>query len=303
MISLFIIYITIVIFSVIWIKFGESLESVQYYHHKLISLEWNNYVPSFEDMDYSNKESLTLLRCCVLSGIIYSKKDNYIPKSLLLPFFQKIYKLIGLSYTRKLQTVGYVAKCKDYLIISLVSTANLNDVLVSTDNKLTDIIEGQIHKGYYIHTLELIPSILKILSLYPNIKKLYITGHSMGGALSSIVGYFINKNFSDYFIKVYTYASPKYGNKQLKYYLEKRKNIVFFNTINESDMVIYKPLHWKYTRIGKEINHKIDTGNDNVNHGIKVYRECVLKKEKSEIPKRPHRMDEIISRWFLDILG
>lgn len=124
----------------------------------------------------------------------------------------------------------------------------------------------------------------------------------MGGALSSIVGFLLCKYYS-YNIKVYSFASPKFGNKQLKYYIENMKKLKIFNILNEADMVIHKPLNWKYTRIGREIKFRIDTGNDNVNHGIKVYRECVLKTKKSIIPKRGHRIDEILSRWFLDILG
>jgi hypothetical protein len=253
------------------------------------------------DSMYDKDESLYLLKASVLSSVFYST-DYKVSVTFVPKEFECIYKLEGLSYTHNKQNVGYVAKYGKNLIISLVSTSNISDVMFSMNNNLVNIDDGQIHEGYYIHTLEILPNLMKVLSIYPNIKCVYLSGHSMGGVLSSIIGYILNKRYN-YKVKVYTYGSPKFGNKQLKYYIENRKNIKIFNVINKADMVPNKPTNKKYEIIGEVISRWIDTGNDNVNHGLKVYREIVLEKTKSDILRREHRFDEILSRWFLDILG
>ena len=68
---------------------------------------------------------------------------------------------------------------------------------------------------------------------------------------------------------------------------------------------MHKPVDPQYHRVGKDIHWKLDSGNDNVNHGIRTYKECVLeiKQEDSSIKKRMHRLDEIISRGVLDLLS
>lgn len=302
MISLLVLYVILIIFVIIFNFFGKSLESVQYYHHKLMfELEWDNEKPLWVH-GYSQKNSLILLKCCVFGSILQSQGKESLLFMYVPCFFKRIFSIDGLSWTRDIQRVGYMATCDDFFIISLFSTSNISDVLFSTNNKLIDIDDGQVHEGYYVHTFEFLGCVLRNLKCFPSIKKLFITGHSMGGSLGSILGYILNKFFL-YDVKIYTFGSPKFGNNQMKHYIQKSKNIEIWNVINSADLVPYKPSNWKYTRIGKTIKHRIDTGNDNVNHGIKVYREIVLRKEKSAIAKRPHRIDEIISRFFLDILG
>jgi triacylglycerol lipase len=295
MIALILIVSIVVIYS-IWIYFGKSLEDIQYFHNKLLELDWGKsmYV-SFNLFEYNTTESLSMLRYCVFSSVVYA--NNF--SCVLNRTFKKIYKL----YDTKEINVGFMTKNDNHFVVTLVSTANLGDVLVSADTNLIDIEDGQVHKGYYNHTLELICPILKVLALYPNVRNIFITGHSMGGALACLVGYFINKHIGNYNIKIYTYGSPKYGNKQLKYYLENQERLKIFNVMNSFDIIIKKPLFWKYTTIGEKIVHSIDTGNDNVNHGIKVYRECVLKVKETLIPRRAHRFDEIIFKIVLDLFS
>ena len=271
-------YVILIICIIIWLNFGRSLESVQYYHNKLL-----------QNFDWSELEGL---RYCIYSSILYS--GSYLSTT------EKIFKIHGPNYTRQIQPVGVIIRKENYLAIAIKSTANLNDVLVSIDHQLVDIPEGQIHKGYYKNAIEILPYILDIIRYFPE-KELFLTGHSMGGSLVSIMGYLIHKFIKGYKIRIETYGSPKYGNIQLKGFMEKILDIT--NYINDADLVVKKPIDKRYVRIGKVVKHRVDTGNDNVNHGIKVYRECVLKVKESNIPKRGHRFDEIVSRFVFDILG
>ena len=49
------------------------------------------------------------------------------------------------------------------MILSIKSTSNLDDIFVSSDTSLIDIDDGEIHRGYYTQSVELLPNIYKIL--------------------------------------------------------------------------------------------------------------------------------------------
>lgn len=294
MISLLIIYISIIIFYFVFIHFGNSLESVQYFHNRLLELDYGTDL-KWND-EFNESTSLMLLKYCVMSSVIYSERQ---PDNYQFIIRNKIHKIYGYTFTHLSQNVGFIEICDNHAIISLVSTACLSDVLFSATNQLIDIEDGKIHEGYYVHTLEFMSSILTLLN--PSIKNVYITGHSLGGALSSIVGYLLSKYFN-YNCVVYTFGSPKFGDSTLKRFIENVKSLKIYNTLNTSDLVINKPSNKSYVRIGTSIEHSIDTGNNNVNHGIKVYREIVLKNQM-ELSMRPHRFDEILSRILMDVLS
>ena len=293
---MFVIYICFIILISLLLYFGNSLESIQYYHCRIMNC-WDKKVVPLKWVDNFNVDnSFTLLYLCVLSSVLYSGVF-YIKKP---DFLDKIEVLYGYSFTMKKTRVGYMFRHNDFLVIVLCSTSNLSDVSFSFLNNLISIDDGQIHEGYYIHTLEFFPNVLEILSKYSDVKKIFLTGHSLGGACSSILGYLLSKYFN-YRTCVYAFGSPKFGNIQLKYKIEQLERMSIWNILNTADKIPDKPSNWKYTRIGKEIKFRLDTGNDNVNHGIRAYKEML--DGKCTIKKRKHRFDEILSRVFLDLLG
>lgn len=294
MISLFILYLIIIVIYSIWIYFGQSLHYVQKFHHKLTDYDYGGDLTWTED--FSETVSLKLLAYCVFSSV----HSNY-------SLDNKFHIIRGLTFTRNVQDIGILTVFDTFAVIALTSTSCISDVIFSSLNSLIDVDEtdhhdsGKIHEGYYIHSKEFVQNILTLLDS-TCITNIYVTGHSMGGSLASIVGYLLSKTPSRNFTAVvYTFGSPKFGDAQLKETITS-KRLKIYNTVNVSDLVVTKPSNCSYVVIGDVIEHKIDTGNNNVNHGIKVYREIVQKRD-TVFPKRGHRFDEIVSRWVLDMLG
>lgn len=296
----FILYIILIVFFCIWSKFGKSFGDIQYYTTGLLDYSWNIEPLTSENFYvYTQQKSLALLKCCVLSSVLYSNPLNF--KNC--DFFNQVYKLRSLSFSRCAQTFGFIAVCDDFFVISLKSTSNLDDIFVSSHNNLIDIDEGEIHQGYYTQSVELLTEIYNIFLQHVNIKKIYVTGHSLGGTLANVLGFLLAKELKDYSVCVYSYASIKFGNKLLKHNIEKIKNLKLHNIINQADMVTHKPICNIFKRIGNTIQHRIDTGNDNINHGIKAYRECVLNLKETNIKKRKHNLNEKFFRLILDLIG
>ena len=183
----------------------------------------------------------------------------------------------------------------------------MDDILSSLESRQKEIPQGMIHYGYEKRFQRSYYSLMKNLVKYRSSErssdqntKLTLIGHSLGGVMASIAGFYLNLDF-DFDITVRTYGSPKWGNRQLKRFIETKENISITNYINTADPVIYKPGN-NYLRIGKVVSGHIDTGNDNVNHGIKVYRELLINNFDFKTKPRKHRLDEIISRKIMNIL-
>lgn len=90
---------------------------------------------------------------------------------------------------------------------------------------------GIVHKGF-IDAYTLIENYVKLGA--ENKSKIYITGHSLGGALSILATTEIGKSVS----AVYTFGAPKVGDKAFNDLL---KNIPIYRIANENDIVTKIP--------------------------------------------------------------
>jgi hypothetical protein len=275
------IFITLLILYFIWISFGESLKNVQYFCTKYLYLDYGD----------GTNDYLNALKWCVLNCILFSNES----------FFEFLVPNGWILRDSKGVPAGFVVRVENQLIISFVSTANLEHVQIATNNSIN--VFG-FHSGYYDRTLKLVDEINDSFSLN-DITEIIICGHSMAGAMAGICGNILGNRFPRISVSIYSFGSPKFCDKEPFW----GNNIEFNSFINSADPVVYKPLNKNYIRVdsdivgGKFITKHLDTGNDNVNHSIKLYREIVLGKDKTDIPRRLHRPDELLSRWFLDMLG
>jgi len=113
-----------------------------------------------------------------------------------------------------------------------------------------------IHSGFYnqLHTdnihLCIIQKIKCILDSHPDFK-IYVTGHSLGGALATLFGYMLSFEF-DNLITVVSFASPRIGNKPWKKSFESKPNLVHFRVSNNRDLITATPTI-NYYHVGTDI--------------------------------------------------
>lgn len=276
---LILIVISIIILYIIWISFGDSLKNVQYYCTKYLYLDYG---------DGSNNY-LNALKWCTLNCILFSNRHFF---EYLIPDAKILYDETGIP-------AGFYQRNGTRLVISFVSTANLEHVKIATRNSVNYL---GFHTGYYERTENLMKKYIYDLE---NINEIILCGHSMAGAMAGIASYLLSYRYPFVNLQVYAFGSPKFCTDEPNW----KSNVQYFDFTNSADPVTYKPLDIQYIRMnsskvdGEFVSRHLDTGNDNVNHSIKVYREVALKQDKTEFPRRPHRADEILSRWFLDMLG
>lgn len=91
-------------------------------------------------------------------------------------------------------------------------------------------------------------SLLKELLVDNPDYEIFITGHSLGAALSTLFGYLLSNEISNK-ITIVSFASPRVGNKEWKKDFESKTNLIHYRVTNNRDVVTAIPM-WNYHHVG-----------------------------------------------------
>ena len=115
----------------------------------------------------------------------------------------------------------------------------------------------KVHRGFYnqLHYDNLYQKVMdgvrKQIKQHPD-WSVCITGHSLGGALSTLSSYLLAKEFPDVKFVVYAFASPKVGNKKFKSEYNSLGNLYNCRICYNKDCVTAFPTFW-YEHIGHNL--------------------------------------------------
>lgn len=132
--------------------------------------------------------------------------------------------------------------------------------LLIMKHKLNDDIK--VHSGFYKQLTEnnvynkIVSEVKKCLETYKDFS-IYITGHSLGGALSTLFGYMLS-NEIDNKITVVSFASPRVGNYKWKQAFNAKTNLTHFRVTNNRDIITAFPMY-RYYHVGHNIRLFNDT--------------------------------------------
>jgi len=97
----------------------------------------------------------------------------------------------------------------------------------------------RIHKGFYVATMSLYPEVLELLSAVsaqlPNYN-VVLTGHSLGGSMSTITFYLLSHDLPNLNYVLITFGEPRPGDRAFADYIN-QQNISTARVVNELDMV------------------------------------------------------------------
>ena len=133
---------------------------------------------------------------------------------------------------------------------------------------------------------QILEDVKAILAKYPD-HKVYVTGHSLGSALSTICAFYLACEDDDAIPKPVTcvnFASPRVGGwkfAEAVHYLEKNKQLRMLRSINENDIVTAVP----------------KTGYYHVGHQVTCYKDGLFRKniEPEIIYMNP--TEGFVKRW------
>lgn len=115
----------------------------------------------------------------------------------------------------------------------------------------------KVHCGFYnqLHDTSvcgrMINRVKTILATYPGYH-LYITGHSLGGALCTLFGYLLSHEIDNH-VTVVSFASPRVGNSYWKESFENKSNLSHYRITNNRDIITATP-SYNYRHVGTDIH-------------------------------------------------
>ena len=141
--------------------------------------------------------------------------------------------------SRDTDTQALVASTRSAIIVAFRGTepTKLKDLLTDVELTMVDGPLGTVHEGFF-ESLESIwfPLQRTIGKLHDGNRPIWFTGHSLGGALAQLsVARLMQMRRGVQ--GMYTYGSPRCGDKQFAREFQKRAGSVSFRLVNEADLI------------------------------------------------------------------
>lgn len=131
---------------------------------------------------------------------------------------------------------GYIVFVEDAAIVIFRGTDDNTDWFVNLDSLTTQTPHGAIHRGFQKSYLLLYPQIAKILHERKP-KYLWITGHSLGGALAIACAYDLHQSKEQEIAGVLTFGQPMLVGQSLATYIDEEFYGKYIHFVNGSDIV------------------------------------------------------------------
>ena len=142
-------------------------------------------------------------------------------------------------------------------IITIRGTANESNIQSDVDIELVNDARTGIylHKGFR----DASTTIMQILDEQYTVEQtVYVTGHSLGGAVAQILGMWYHKRGKN--VQIFSYGSPKVSSQVMS-----GKQLTHWRVVRRSDPIPFMP-PWPYVHTGLFINSQtLDWGPDNDN--------------------------------------
>lgn len=167
-----------------------------------------------------------MAECCTLA---------YLPPIEAVPAFQNL----GFDRVEPMfadSMAGYIVFVEDAAIVIFRGTDDNTDWFVNLDSLTTQTPHGPIHRGFQKSYLLLYPQVAKILHERKP-KHLWITGHSLGGALAIACAYDLHQSKEQEIAGVLTFGQPMLVGQSLATYIDEEFYGKYIHFVNGSDIV------------------------------------------------------------------
>ncbi|HWY74991.1 MAG TPA: lipase family protein, partial [Verrucomicrobiae bacterium] len=134
-------------------------------------------------------------------------------------------------------THAIVRDCGSYVVIAVRGTASLHNFLEDADVWKVPFVSGKVHHGFEKCWNAIEVQVIQLaLTMTGGGKPLYITGHSLGGAIAALIADRWTL-LSWPITSVYTFGQPRVGDKQWAHTYDLEKGSRTFRVVNEEDIV------------------------------------------------------------------
>lgn len=189
------------------------------------------------------------------------------------------------SFGGNWERFGFILESDDRIILAFRGTSSttdwISDAIASQEKYKCVKDAGSTHRGisniYYSARQEILPALTK---LSVSGKRLFVTGHSLGGALSTLSAMDVKKNAGFAHPTVYTFGAPRVGDPEFAHAFSERVRDSH-RVYNRYDAVpllppqVYKPPRkektYRYLHVKEGVPLRFNNGSVSANHVIGSY--------------------------------
>ena len=145
-------------------------------------------------------------------------------------------------------------KKENCVYISIRGTDDALDWLGNLRRWKTPFLQNtSVHSGFLAH-LDYIYE--QVHAYVRGFTEIYITGHSLGGAVATLMGAKISHLMPDVHCTVVTYGCPRVGDRNFKQFFRLQHNLVCYRVYNKRDIITNAP-YFGFYHVGRK--HRIRT--------------------------------------------
>ncbi len=193
---------------------------------------------------YSDRTAWLMAKLANLAYLLFEQAETQDRKTLQAHLATASFQLCATFNGEKTNTQAYLAKNSEFAVLVFRGTEeNEADIKTDLNIRFYRSKHGRLHRGFVEAYQEVSCKIQMAVDQLGNMP-LYITGHSLGGALACIAtGVLANDNIA----ACYTFGSPRVGNDEL----DAHTKIPVYRVVNATDPITRMPFNiMGYTHVG-----------------------------------------------------
>lgn len=178
--------------------------------------------------------------------------------------------------------IGFIARRANDVFIVFRGTKTAKEWIKNFNMGLIDYLVsdyGEVHDGFLQTYSFARNSIIEVLKVLEEKTRVYVTGHSLGGALATLAAPDIENNMSREIKGIYTFGSPRVGNAKFSISYNKEFGKKSYRIANSSDIVTSIPLPVPligfvggyFSHVDNQVCFNIQENDSEKNHAMRTY--------------------------------
>jgi triacylglycerol lipase len=189
--------------------------------------------------------------------------------------------------------IGFIAEDTENVYVALRGTMTITEWFRNLNVQLSDYIypdHGKVHDGIIKAYGGMRQSLLEVLSSVNPRKELFLTGHSVGAALVTFASLDIMAKTPFKAPRVYTYGSPRVGDRDFVRAYNKALAARSFRIVNTSDAIVSLPLPGPifgivggyFTEVETPVDFTAQNDDMEMNHVIETYLAGLIEAQRNQ---------------------
>jgi triacylglycerol lipase len=196
---------------------------------------------------------------------------------------------------------GFVGMLDKVCLLTFRGTQSIGNCLTDADTRLAlhSPYPGRVHAGFADAVEQVWPEVRRILGTPSRTAPLWVTGHSLGGAMATLAS--VRLASEGYKVRaVYTYGSPRVGDRAF----HDAYSLANYRFVNDNDLVPHLPFRWCYKHVGKLrlVDHEGDLTEEQDDWEAKKQSLATKAKRVQRVHRHPKGAHHVFSDfdWLID---